>query len=59
MMVNVMISTTIQIAIMMKEIAAEEMLRVNTALIVVARVIQDINRDSLIRNETGQKLTSL
>ena len=45
MIVNVMISTTIQIAIMMKEIAAEEMLRVNTALIVVARVIQDIDRD--------------
>ena len=45
MMVNVMISTTIQNAIMMKEIAAGEMLRVNTALIVVARVIQDINRD--------------
>ena len=45
MMVNVMISTTIQIAIMMKEIVAEEMLRVNTALIVVARVIQDIDRD--------------
>ena len=45
MMVNVMISTTIQIAVMMEEIAVEEMLRVNTALIVVARVNQDINRD--------------
>ena len=43
MMVNVMISTTIQIAVMMEEIAVEEMLRVNTVLIAVARVIQDIN----------------